>query len=101
MISRLTGLEVCVALRDDTQLARVPIILLTAQDQEADVQRAESIAISLLPKLCGADRDALTHMLEANGVIDHAVRGLGSRSAARRQRLAELLVSAGVGAPER
>ncbi len=39
MMPRLTGLEVCVALREDTQLARVPIILLTAKAQEADVQR--------------------------------------------------------------
>ncbi len=39
MMPRLTGLEVCVALRDDPDLARVPIILLTAKAQEADVQR--------------------------------------------------------------
>ena len=39
MMPRLTGLEVCVALRDDPQLARVPIILLTSNAQEADVQR--------------------------------------------------------------
>ena len=62
---------------------------------------AESIAISLLPKLRGADRDALTSMLEANGVIEHAVRGLRSRSAARRQRSAELLGNAGASAAER
>lgn len=39
MMPRLTGLEVCVALRDDPQLAKVPVILLTAKAQEADVQR--------------------------------------------------------------
>ncbi len=39
MMPRLTGLEVCVALRGDPTLARVPVILLTAKAQEADVQR--------------------------------------------------------------
>ncbi|MFV0526901.1 MAG: response regulator transcription factor [Acidimicrobiales bacterium] len=39
MMPRLTGLEVCVAFRDDDSLARVPIVLLTAKAQEADVQR--------------------------------------------------------------
>lgn len=42
MMPRLTGLEVCVALRDDPVMARVPIILLTAKAQEADVQRGFS-----------------------------------------------------------
>lgn len=61
---------------------------------------AEAIAISLLPKLRGADRDALTEMLDASGVIHHAIGGLGSRSAARRQRSAELLGNAGFAAAE-
>jgi two-component system phosphate regulon response regulator PhoB len=39
MMPRLTGLEVCMALRDDPALASVPVILLTAKAQEADVQR--------------------------------------------------------------
>ena len=39
MMPRLTGLEVCVALRADPETARVPVILLTAKAQEADVQR--------------------------------------------------------------
>jgi DNA-binding response OmpR family regulator len=39
MMPRLTGLEVCIALRDDPLLCRVPVILLTAKAQEADVQR--------------------------------------------------------------
>lgn len=39
MMPRLTGLEVCIALRDDGLLSDVPVILLTAKAQEADVQR--------------------------------------------------------------
>lgn len=39
MMPRLTGLEVCIALRADELLSRVPIILLTAKAQENDVQR--------------------------------------------------------------
>lgn len=39
MMPRLTGLEVCVALRADPRTERVPVILLTAKAQEADVQR--------------------------------------------------------------
>ena len=42
MMPRLTGLEVCVALRSDPDLARVPVILLTAKAQEADVHRGFS-----------------------------------------------------------
>jgi len=36
---RLTGLEVCVALQADPALARIPVILLTARAQDADIQR--------------------------------------------------------------
>jgi two-component system phosphate regulon response regulator PhoB len=39
MMPRLTGLEVCRALRDDPATAQVPVILLTAKAQEADIQR--------------------------------------------------------------
>ncbi|MFK8022353.1 MAG: response regulator transcription factor [Ilumatobacter sp.] len=42
MMPRLTGLEVCVALRDDATLSRVPVILLTAKAQEPDVQQGFS-----------------------------------------------------------
>lgn len=56
---------------------------------------AESIAIALLPKLRGADRDALAALLVDTGIIDDAVAGLAARSAARRQRAAELLGNAG------
>lgn len=39
MMPRLTGLEVCLALREDSSLADVPIMLLTAKAQEADIER--------------------------------------------------------------
>ena len=39
MMPRMTGLEVCLAVRSDPGLERMPIILLTAKAQEADVQR--------------------------------------------------------------
>ena len=39
MMHRLTGLEVCMAMRDTPPLARTPVILLTAKSQEADVER--------------------------------------------------------------
>jgi two-component system, OmpR family, phosphate regulon response regulator PhoB len=37
MMPGLSGLEVCAALREDDATARIPIILLTAKAQEADV----------------------------------------------------------------
>jgi two-component system phosphate regulon response regulator PhoB len=39
MMPRLTGLEVCVRLREHPETARTPVILLTAKAQEADVER--------------------------------------------------------------
>jgi DNA-binding response OmpR family regulator len=39
MMPRLTGLEVCAALRADPETAAVPVILLTAKAQEADLER--------------------------------------------------------------
>jgi len=39
MMPRLTGIEVCVRLREHPQTARLPIILLTAKAQEADIER--------------------------------------------------------------
>jgi two-component system phosphate regulon response regulator PhoB len=39
MMPRLTGIEVCSALRGDPDFAATPIILLTARAQEADLQR--------------------------------------------------------------
>jgi two-component system phosphate regulon response regulator PhoB len=39
MMPRMTGPEVCLALRQEPETARLPVILLTAKAQEADVQR--------------------------------------------------------------
>jgi DNA-binding response OmpR family regulator len=39
MMPRLTGPEVCQQLRSEPATERVPVILLTAKAQEADVQR--------------------------------------------------------------
>lgn len=39
MMPRMTGIEVCVAIRTDPAIAATPIILLTARAQEAAVQR--------------------------------------------------------------
>ena len=40
MMPRLTGIEVCSALRSDPVFAATPIIVLTAKAQEADIDRA-------------------------------------------------------------
>jgi two-component system phosphate regulon response regulator PhoB len=39
MMPRMTGPEVCLALREEPEYAKTPVILLTAKAQEADVQR--------------------------------------------------------------
>ena len=39
MMPRLTGIEVCLALRAEPEFADTPIILLTARAQENDLQR--------------------------------------------------------------
>ena len=39
MMPKLTGIEVCQRLRDATQTASVPVILITAKAQEVDVER--------------------------------------------------------------
>jgi DNA-binding response OmpR family regulator len=39
MMPRRTGIEVCRELRDDPATARLPVILLTAKAQEADIER--------------------------------------------------------------
>lgn len=45
MLPRLTGIEVCAALRAHAALAPVPVIMLTARAQEADVQRGFSAGV--------------------------------------------------------
>lgn len=39
MMPRLGGLEVCLAMRENERLARIPVLMLTAKAQESDVQR--------------------------------------------------------------
>jgi DNA-binding response OmpR family regulator len=39
MMPKLTGVEVCRMLRDGEDSSRVPVILLTARAQEADIER--------------------------------------------------------------
>jgi DNA-binding response OmpR family regulator len=46
MMPRLTGLEVCIGMRAVPALARTPIILLTANAQEADVERGFAAGIN-------------------------------------------------------
>ncbi len=95
--------------RHEALVAEVRPLVLSAIDGDGAVEFltarrtrvAESIAVSLLPKLRGADRDALSRMLEANGVLDTAIAGLGSRSAARRHRSVALLGAAGFVPAER
>ena len=45
MMPRMTGIEVCQALRDDPVTARIPVILLTAKAQEAEVERGFSTGV--------------------------------------------------------
>jgi two-component system phosphate regulon response regulator PhoB len=42
MMPRMGGLEVCLAMRADDRFAHVPVLMLTAKAQEADVQRGLS-----------------------------------------------------------
>jgi DNA-binding response OmpR family regulator len=39
MMPGMSGLDACRALRDDTELATVPVILLTARAQESDIEQ--------------------------------------------------------------
>ncbi len=39
MMPKMTGVEVCAALRDNPLTAAIPVILLTAKAQEAEVER--------------------------------------------------------------
>jgi len=55
----------------------------------------EPLAAGLLPKLRGADRDALIALLEGSGALDRARRNLHRRGAIRRAAAADLLGAAG------
>jgi DNA-binding response OmpR family regulator len=39
MMPRLTGIEVCLAMRKNPELVNTPVVFLTAKAQESDVQR--------------------------------------------------------------
>lgn len=39
MMPRMTGIEVCLEIRKDPDLADIPVLFLTAKAQESDVQR--------------------------------------------------------------
>ena len=39
MMPRMTGIEVCLEIRKDPDLAEIPVLFLTAKAQESDVQR--------------------------------------------------------------
>lgn len=39
MMPRLSGIELCLELRSDPDLEKVPVLLLTSKAQEADVER--------------------------------------------------------------
>jgi hypothetical protein len=80
--------------------ARRRLFALLADPDEADLQEIslrplEPIATGLLPKLRGADRDALIALLERSGALDRARRNLHRRGAIRRAAVADLLGAAG------
>lgn len=43
MMPRMSGLEVCQAIRDDPELAGTRVLMLTAKAQEADLERAFAV----------------------------------------------------------
>lgn len=46
MMPKLTGLEVCEAIRADAALAATPVLLLTARAQESDVERGFAAGVT-------------------------------------------------------
>ena len=45
MMPRMDGIEVCEAMRADPNVARVPVLMLTAKAQEADIERAYAAGV--------------------------------------------------------
>lgn len=45
MMPRMSGLEVCQAIRDDPELAGTRVLMLTAKAQEADLERAFAVGV--------------------------------------------------------
>ena len=45
MMPKMSGIEVCRALRDNPATARIPLILLTANAQEADVELGFAVGV--------------------------------------------------------
>ena len=45
MMPKMTGIEVCRALRENPQTAHIPIILLTAKAEEAEVERGFAVGV--------------------------------------------------------
>lgn len=45
MMPKLTGLEVCEAVRADDDLSHTPVLLLTARAQESDVERGYAAGV--------------------------------------------------------
>lgn len=66
MMPKMSGLEVCVAVRADAHLADTRILMLTARAQEADIERALSAGANdfvvkpFSPRELAARVDALT-----------------------------------------
>lgn len=67
MMPNLTGIEVCEAIRADDSLSDLPVLLLTARAQEADVERGRA---------AGAD-DYLVKPFSPNDLLSR-VEALGS-----------------------
>ena len=67
MMPKLTGLEVCQAIRADQELADTPVLLLTARAQESDVERGYAAGVDdylmkpFSPRELLTRLEALTH----------------------------------------
>jgi DNA-binding response OmpR family regulator len=66
MLPKLDGLEVCRLLKEERATRRIPIVMLTALDTLADVEKAVA---------CGAD-DYLTKPLDTERLLDKLKRHL-------------------------